>query len=153
MAAKSNIAQFSEELTKTISQIHRFSQVLLKSHADPFIKGIITLPQYIILDILASGGPLKMKDIAHIQQITLPAVTGMIDRLVGLKMVRRIPDENDRRVIFIAITQSGKRVLESVKNARKKIIEQMFSDLTDEERKTYLSIIRKVEKKLYAKIN
>jgi len=153
MTRKTNISQFAEELTKTVNHIHRFSQALLKSRADPFIKGVITLPQYIILDILASAGPLKMKDIAKAQQITLPAVTGMVDRLVALRMVRRIPDENDRRVIFIAISQSGKKVLESVKNARKKIIEQMFSGLSDAERKTYLAIIRKVEKKLYEKVN
>lgn len=153
MVPPSNISHFSEELAKTLARIYRFSQVLLKTHADPFIKGTITFPQYIMLDLLATRGPLKMKDIAKAQQITLPAATGMVDRLVTLKMARRIPDENDRRVIFIAITQSGKKVLENVKNARKKIIEQMFSGLSDSERKAYLAIIKKVEKKMHEKTN
>jgi DNA-binding MarR family transcriptional regulator len=144
MSKKTSISDFSERLNKTISDIHRHFQSTLKNQADPFIKGKITFPQYIALEVLSETGGVKMKNIARMLHITLPATTGLIDRLVTLGMVKRVSDDNDRRVIFIMISPSGLKVVENVRSARKKIIEKMFSVLTDSERDTYLKIITKV---------
>ena len=151
MSKNSNIISFSEELAQSITRIHRFSHFMLKAKADPFIKGTITFPQYVLLDFLASGPQQKMKDIAKALQISLPAATGLINRLVSLKTVKRIYDKSDRRVIYIAIIPLGDKMVENVKTVRKKIIEKMFAGLSDSERKTYLNIIHKVERNLYEK--
>ncbi len=151
MSKKSSISYFAEELSKTISDIHRHFQATLKSQADPFLKGKITFPQYIALEFLGEAGAMKMKNIAKTLRITLPAATGLIDRLVSLKMVKRVLDENDRRVIFIIITPLGLKVVEKVRGARKNVIEKMFSILTDSERDTYLKIITKVRNAIHEK--
>ena len=151
MSKKPNISQFADKLNKTISDIHRHFQSALKDQADPFLKGKITFPQYIALELLSESGAKKMKGIAKMLHITLPATTGLIDRLVSLSMVKRIADDNDRRVVFIMITPAGVRVVENVRNTRKKIIEKMFSVLTDSERETYLRILTKVKDIIHEK--
>lgn len=146
-----SLSKFSEELAQAMPHIARFSRALLSSKSDPLTEGKITLPQYLVLDLLDTSGSLKMKDIAVALHISFPAVSGLIKRLVGLAMVKRVYDQNDRRIIYVIITARGKKTVEYVKLARKKIIREMFADLSDRERVLYLRIIRKVKKSLYGK--
>lgn len=150
MADKS-ISQFSKELTDTISYIQRLAHNMLKEKSDAFIKGKITLPQYLVLDLVYRKNALKMKDIAYSLKVSLPAASGLVDRLARLKMIRRIPDNQDRRVILIDLTKSGKKTVEDVGKKRKEVIEKIFSPLTSRERQNYLNILNKIKKKFNEK--
>ncbi|MCF7898187.1 MAG: MarR family transcriptional regulator, partial [Candidatus Omnitrophica bacterium] len=109
--------------------------------------GKITLPQYLVLDLVYRKNALKMKDIAFGLKVSLPAASGLVDRLARLKMIRRIPDNQDRRVILIDLTKSGKKTVEDVSKKRKEVIEKIFSPLTSRERQNYLNILNKIKKK------
>ena len=101
MVKKAQISRFSEELVETITYVHRLANSMLKSRADVLFQGKITFPQYVALEVLNSDKPLKMKDIAKILKISLPAVTGLVSRLVAMKLAKRLYEETDRRVIYI----------------------------------------------------
>lgn len=151
MAKNLEISKFSEELMYSISYIQRLARTRLKRRSDALIQGAVTMPQYLSLELLNTKGQLKMKEIAKFMYISLPAASGLIDRLVGLKFVIRTYNKKDRRVILIELTPGGKKVAEKTKEARKKIIEDIFGSLTDAERMTYLRIIRKVKRSLHEK--
>ena len=153
MSKNKPFLEFSEEVAQTVGYLQRVTSTMLSSHSDALTKGKITFPQYVALELLNTRGRLKMKDIAKELKVSLPAVTGLVDRLVSMKMVERGYDEQDRRVIFIALTLEGKKACESIKQARKKIIEQIFSVLTEGERQAYLGILRKIKKASYEKSN
>jgi DNA-binding MarR family transcriptional regulator len=142
---QSNISRFAEDLNQALSDIHAYFQVMLKNKADPFLKGKLTFPQYVALQIIAGTAKIKMKTLAKKLNVTLPAATGLIDRLVALGMVKRDFDDTDRRVVLVVITADGRKVVDNVKKTRKKIIEKMFSCLSDNERRTYLKMILKVK--------
>jgi len=151
MVKKQSISDFSEELVQTISYLHRFSQARLKKKSDALFKGEVTFPQYIVLEMLTKDKALKMKDVAKALHVSLPATTKLIDRLVRLKLVLRIYDKTDRRVVYVGLTDQGKKVAIRSKESRRKLIEQIFSNLTERERRTYLGILRKVKANLYEK--
>jgi len=153
MNQRLEISRFAEELSKTLPYIIRFSQSLAGIEPDPLTEGKITLPQYISLDLLDSDKLFKMKDIAGQLRISLPAVSGLIDRLVRLKMVKRSYDPDDRRVIYVSLTEQGKETVDKVRSARRKIITRIFSNLNSQERETYLTLIRKIKKMLYERQN
>ncbi|MBD3263990.1 MAG: MarR family transcriptional regulator [Candidatus Omnitrophica bacterium] len=152
MSTKKTISKFSQELVNTFSTIVRLSGKILGKDSDALTKGNITMPQFIALDILQSKGPLKMKDIASELHTSLPAVTGIINRLVNLKLVKRSYDTHDRRIIYINITPKGKSTVSAIRATRKKIIENVFSGLSGKEREAYLNILRKVRKNLEERI-
>ena len=79
----------------------------------------------------------------------MPAVTGLINRLFKMKMVKRLHATADRRVIYISLTSLGKKTLERIKESRRRVFEELFTDLSDEERSTYLAIVRKVKGIIY----
>lgn len=151
MAKESQIQQFAQELSESISYIQRMARALLKQRSDVLIQGKVTMPQYLSLELLSNRGSLKMNTIARSLNISLPAASGLVNRLVKMKLVKRIYDKSDRRVIFIELTPEGKKITEGTKLARRKIIEEMFSGISEEERKTYIGIIAKVKKSLNEK--
>lgn len=145
MAKDPKISKFSEELVGSISYIQRMARAMLKKRSDVLIQGAVTMPQYLTLEFLNTRGALKMKEIARYMYISFPAASGLIDRLVSLKLVKRVYIKKDRRVIFIELTPQGKKIAETTVATRKKVIEDIFGCLTDSERETYLSIIRKIK--------
>jgi DNA-binding MarR family transcriptional regulator len=124
---------------------------MFKKQTDALGRGKITVPQYLSLDLLKSHGFLKMKDIAKELNISLPAATGLVDRLYRMGMVKRTYDERDRRLIIITLTSKGKQTLEQIRSQRQKAIQQVFGKLTEKERLTYLRIVRKLKKILHSR--
>lgn len=153
MSKKTQISKFSEELVETITYVHRLANSMLKKRADVLFQGKITFPQYVALEVLNSDKPLKMNNIAKVLKISLPAVSGLICRLVAMKLAKRLYEETDRRVIFVILTDKGKKIIEQTRSARKKIISEIFGVLSEPERQTYLGILQKIKKAFYGKGN
>ena len=151
MSKKMQLLQFSEDLSQAITYIQRLASSMLRRRADALIQGKITFPQYIALEVLSADKPLKMKDIAGVLRITLPAATGLVNRLAVMKLVKRMYDKEDRRVIFIVLTKDGKKITETTRDTRKKIIAEIFSVLTSGERQAYLTILNKIKTAFYEK--
>ncbi len=124
---------------------------MFKKHTDELSRGILTLPQFLSLDLIDKTGAIKMKDIASELNISLPAATGIVDRLYQAGMVKRERGAKDRRVVKVVLTPKGKKVLDNTKKARRRAIEDVFGKLSAKERKEYLSILRKVKNILYGK--
>jgi len=151
MTKNSQITKFSQELDQTIGYIHRLVSSVIKLRTDALMQGKITFPQHIALEILSVEKSLKMKAVAKALRVSLPAATGLINRLVVMKMVERVYDTNDRRVIHIILTPKGKETLERIRKTRRKAIEEIFGVLSQEERQTYLGILRKIKRTFHEK--
>lgn len=49
-------------------------------------------------------------DLAREYKLHSSAVTRLVDRLVRLELVQRLPSERDRRVIYLQMTREGKKI-------------------------------------------
>lgn len=147
--SKKSISLFAQEVLKIIPLIHK---KMLTRRIDIFVKmGKITLPQYFSLRLIDLHAPLKMKDVASVLNITLPAATGHVNRLFKMDLVKRVYDKNDRRIIRIALTSKAKNILNEMDSTFKSGIEDVFGKLTEKERTDYLTILKKIMKILYPK--
>lgn len=140
---ENSLSSFSEEISKILPYLMRG---MFKKGFDVMGFGKITIPQFMTLDILDFYKTIKMKDIAKILNISLPATTGLVGRLHKIGMIKRIYDKKDRRVIYISLTPRGNQAVKKVRIDRKKMIENLFSKLTEKERENYLKILRKLKK-------
>lgn len=75
-----------------------------------------TADQYQILGLLEHYKFLPISEIGRRLMLSRPNMTAHLDKLVSEGLVERIPDETDRRVINIGITQQG---LDYIKESRK----------------------------------
>ena len=109
-------------------------------------RGKITLPQYLALEYLSHKGKSHMSSLACALDVSRPAATGLMDRLIAQKLVKRIDDANDRRVVWIDITPKGKSVIDDVKKQKSTSAIKVFGQLPAADREQFLRIIEQVVK-------
>jgi DNA-binding MarR family transcriptional regulator len=76
--------------------------------------------------------------------IAKPQMTHLIDKLINLGMVERLPDKIDRRIINIKLIEKGKTTLEESKNLIRKNIRRKLSCLKDDELKELSVSLKKL---------
>lgn len=72
----------------------------------------ITAAQLAVLSFVAeSDQPVTMSMVAQHQQVTNAVVTGIVDRLERVKAVKRVASRDDRRRVYLHITETGADLL------------------------------------------
>ncbi|MFC1492759.1 MarR family winged helix-turn-helix transcriptional regulator [candidate division KSB1 bacterium] len=102
-----------------------------------------------IWKILAIKGRCKMRDISNMLNIPNSTTTSIVDRLVKNNIVQRTRTEEDRRVVFISLTEKGetywKVILEQIIN----IYEYMLSLLSDGDQDELIRLFKKMNDKYF----
>lgn len=86
----------------------------------------------------------KLTDIAKTLKVTLPAVTHKVNDLVDKNYLQKVPSAKDLRVIYIRLTENGKKYVESIRDDYYKPIEQLAIHLGEEDSKNLLRIMNKI---------
>ena len=75
-------------------------------------------------------------------QVKSSTMTDMIDRLEKEKIVERIRDDGDRRVVKVRLTDKGKKIKREFTQKTRKGVETAFSKLSEEEIRTLLDHLK-----------
>ncbi|MEW9668524.1 MarR family winged helix-turn-helix transcriptional regulator [Ammoniphilus sp. 3BR4] len=92
----------------------------------------ITLPQLLVLRKIATG-PKTIGDISKSISLSYSTVSGIIDRLEREKLVRRIRDEEDRRVVWIQKTEKVEEIKKQAPVFQESYYAYLFEGLTEDE--------------------
>jgi DNA-binding MarR family transcriptional regulator len=89
----------------------------------------LTLPQFEVLAELAraDAGGFTFVELSRLLLVTSGNLTGIVDRLEEQRLVQRVPDGKDRRVIRVALTERGRRVTDQMLPAHAADIEEILS--------------------------
>lgn len=98
----------------------------------------------LILGHLHASGKSRPSDIAKVVGLTPPTVTHLSEKLVKKKLVVRSKDDEDRRIIYLNITNVGKEVLERANTEGQVLRRKLFEKLTFEEQQQMLHIYQKM---------
>ncbi|MEU4405406.1 MarR family transcriptional regulator [Streptosporangium sp. NPDC023963] len=83
--------------------------------------------------IVDSEPPLKMVQLAERLRIVPRSVTPVVDALEEAGLVRREVDPANRRSTLLVVTGEGRERYERVREARRRVAEELFSVLTPEQ--------------------
>ncbi len=89
---------------------------------------------------LARKGPLKMSELAQILGLTAGAVTASSDKLIDNGYVTRIRDEQDRRIVYLGITDKGRELMQQLRELGRAKMTEAFSHLSDDQLPTVIAI-------------
>lgn len=140
-----SLSEFSEKVSMLMPVIAR---EFVKLQSAEYLKTKITMPQFIVLEILHHRGESKMTDLAGALDVTTAAMTGIVDRLVRDKYVSRGEDAEDRRIVNIILTPKGQKTVKTMTEARKRITMKLFGNISNQEREQYLNILTRVHDEL-----
>lgn len=133
---------FGEEMAKLLPLIMR--EYARSQHANIFSKISLTVPQILILEYLSEKRNCRMKDLAKTLNLTMSAVTAIVDKMIAFKLVRRERSDEDRRVVNVIMLERGREMLRKVSEAKCKCANELLAPLNQEDKKIYLKILKKV---------
>ncbi|MCR8642470.1 MarR family transcriptional regulator [Paenibacillus sp. N1-5-1-14] len=131
---------------KDLVQLETAFRKILKSITIAWSKQVdstINRSQFYVLERLAKC-PHNISTLAEALHITSGAVTGISDKLVDEGYASRRRAENDRRVVFLEITDKGHEILAQLSNQRKELYENFFGGLTDTDVKALTRIFEQI---------
>ncbi len=96
------------------------------------------------LHYLETNGAASMKDVANFLHITPPSATSLVNSLVRRGFLSRVNNESDRRVVKLALTKTGRSLLQNSFKRMLALVEKNINRLSETEKKTLLAIIKKI---------
>ena len=82
--------------------------------------------------VLKKSGKLPISEVAKQLFISTPNMTKLLNKLIDEDMIERIPDEKDRRIININLTEKGDKYLEDRYESIKSTLKNRLSSLPDD---------------------
>ena len=119
--------------------------------ASPGCSGSIGLTpsQYNVLRILrGEGKPLPILEIAGRTITVVPGITGLIDRLEARAWSPGTRCDEDRRVVYVAITTKGLRPLATLDEPLGALHQQLMGHLSQGELKDLIRLLEKVRQQV-----
>lgn len=138
---KTSNEEFADFIGKVSEEIMHYATIHLM---EGLLKDELSVNQYGILKVLSENGEVPMSKIAENLRVTAPAITMMVDKLEENNYVERLRDDNDRRVVQVALTKKGKEVIERARKYRKDFLNFILSKMTIEEKKMWSQIYEKI---------
>ena len=101
----------------------------------------VTLTQYRSLVVLASRGPQGVAALAEAVAVTPPTASRLVDRLVKKGLVRRRTDRQDRRQVRIALTETGRNLIDAVSVRRRQEIAALLATIAPETQRSVVDAL------------
>ena len=92
-------------------------------------------PRLSALSVVVFAGPLSLAELAAEEQVRAPTMTRTVDALVAAGLVTRETEPRDRRMVRIAATDEGRRLLDEGRRRRVRAITERLSRLAESERR------------------
>ena len=93
-------------------------------------------PRASVLSVLVFGGPLPVSRLAALEQVSPPAITKTVAALEAAGLATRTRSTQDARVVLVAATTAGRRLLEHGRAARVRLVADLLHALSEADLRT-----------------
>jgi DNA-binding MarR family transcriptional regulator len=107
---------------------------------------------YGILCRLADEGPQRLGLLASAFGLDPSTITRQVQALEKVNLVRRRPDDDDRRASILDLTEEGRTVLEHTRAYRRQRLEEVFGDWPESDRTELARLLTKVNDSIAAMV-
>lgn len=100
--------------------------------------------EFTVLELIYHKGDQPIQKIGEKILLASSSITYVVDNLEKKGYVERVDCSDDRRVKFASITEKGKEFMEETFPKHEKRIEELFSNLSDEEVYEAIELLKKI---------
>lgn len=100
---------------------------------------------YVTLMGLWVRGPSEVRELAHMQVASKPAVVKSLDVMERLRLVRRRRSKTDRRLVHVELTPAGSALVRRVQREVHRREHRLTGGLTATEKRTLADLLRKLD--------
>jgi len=140
---------FEKSVAPWIGKTAKLMSIFIK---DAFAEHAVDLTkeQFILLKVLHEQDGVIQKDLAFITERNKGSLARLINTMEKKNFVARIPDTEDKRINRIHLTAHGHKIFLKTQPVVKVCMQKVQQGLTDEEIKTTISVLAKIQKNLTA---
>ena len=124
-------------LQELYSIARRLESAQLFNHAFPFNNTEMQLIKE-ILRAKETGGRMISSRLAKVLGITRSAVSQMVSKLEAKNVVKRVPDDKDRKIAYIELSDTARAQYEDMKGRVNAILSSAIGELGDEKVETFV---------------
>lgn len=92
-------------------------------------------PRLSALSVLVFAGPMSLAELAAAEQVKAPTMSRLVEALVREGLATREPDPANRRMVSIAATAQGVRLLDAGRRRRVQALTERLARLADSEQR------------------
>jgi len=104
----------------------------------------MTVRQIAYLRTIDQQGEVTFSRLAEITENSKPTITEMINRFIRMECVYRESCPEDKRILYIHLTEKGKKIARAEQAALRQVIEQMIDSLDENEQDLLIRILQKI---------
>lgn len=102
----------------------------------------ISMTHLHLMTLLETHGPLPMSRVAELLGCGLPTATGIVSRMEERRLVERMHDSEDRRVVTLRLADEGAAEIRELQLTRRQRMATALAHLSDREREQLLASVR-----------
>lgn len=135
----------SENLSlKTFVVTMKASKALEELTKKDISKHNMRASDFAILEALYHKGRQTIREISESVLISTGSITYVIDKLEKKEFLIRTNCPEDRRAVYLEITEKGKQVMDDIFPKHQQVIEELFEDISEEEKQTVIDVLKRV---------
>jgi len=93
---------------------------------------------------LGDVGRTRMKELAEHMLLAVNSVTSLVDKMEAQGLVRRERSTEDRRVVFVELTPTGRAAYTAAVDEKLSLLRLMLGALNADEQETFMALFRKI---------
>lgn len=136
MVASEKITAVLTELVNTYRETYR--QAMLTELPD------MTFRQFVYLDAIVRMDNPTYGEVAAKFKVTKPAVTAIVNKLIGLGYLERLQSQTDLRIHHLVVCEKARAILEVENSTAMGWVTAMKECLTEEEAEQFVAIAAKI---------
>lgn len=136
--------EINNEIIDMMSRLFRTMKHSMSFHSE---HSHVTTLQFEVLWCIKKKKHAQMGEIAENFSVAMPTATALINKLIITKLVKRESDKKDRRIVRIALTKQGEKLLDEMAKQRNNRIHELLSYLSGKDKRDFLRILKTIVEK------
>ncbi len=104
----------------------------------------LTHGELVVIGVLGKNGRAGMSRLAGEGGLALSTMTGIIDRLVSKKYVKRYRTKEDRRIVLVELTENGREAYQAQLENDMQLVISILEALPAEEQESFLASMKRI---------
>lgn len=132
---------------QTIINILKTERIMRMVYDRLFEKYNISEPKFFVILLLSihEAGGMPLIELGKNMMVSRANMTTLIDRMIKENLVEKRKNANDKRSIKAHLTPKGRQLFDEIKELHMEFSQRMTKALTEEERATLNSILKKLQ--------
>jgi DNA-binding MarR family transcriptional regulator len=121
-------------------QVHKKAESLIKAE----LGNDLTNDQHYVLSHIHKTGGCTSTELSDAFDVNKSAITAIINRMADRGLIKRTRDENDRRVVYLTLTDTGEELFQNCQEKVHQLVESIITQFDETEITNFITTYEKL---------